>query len=185
MVNKHNNTGAADYLSKLGTLVRQTMHISGKVEHSIAEEIRYLENYLDMEQTRFSENFTYHIKNNTGSNTLNIPALVIQPFAENAIRHGLRPKKGNHRMLDISFNLENGFLSCIIEDNGIGRNAAREQQSHNPTLHQSQGIELSASRLNLASKLTGGETKVEIQDKYDAGKNPTGTKVIIHIKQPS
>lgn len=112
-----------NYIIKFSQLVRQTLNFSDKEFIDIEDEIQLLEVYLELEKLRFKDDFTY-TKNLNDAADLKVPPMLIQPFVENALKHGLLHVKGLKK-LDISFKKED-VLKCIVTDNGIGRKKAQE-----------------------------------------------------------
>jgi sensor histidine kinase YesM len=150
----------------------------------LEEEIEMLKLYLGLEQMRFSNKFSYNIqidKSLDFANT-NIPTMVIQPFIENAIWHGLLAKETNDGILNIQFQEikhNQDEILCIISDNGIGRKMSESLKS-SLKKHTSKGINITIERLKRLAKITI-ENPIEIVDLYDEKGNATGTKVILHL----
>jgi LytS/YehU family sensor histidine kinase len=141
--------------------------------------------YLELESLRFDQSFSYEITvdESLTNDEILLPSLMIQPFAENAIWHGLLHKEGDKK-LSLRFNsVSEEFLTCVIEDNGIGRarSADIKKNKIKSTIHESKGIHIIQERLNLMQQKTGKPAHVEIIDLHNADKEPTGTKVIITI----
>jgi ligand-binding sensor domain-containing protein len=122
---KSNKEKAYDYLTKLSFLIRENLDMSEKAFVSLSNEIELSSTYLELEKIRFKDDFKYEIviDNSTNPNEIKIPSMVIQPFIENAIKHGLMHKEGN-KSLKIEFK-KMAYLECKITDNGIGRKAAK------------------------------------------------------------
>jgi sensor histidine kinase YesM len=136
-----------------------------------------------MEALRFDKKFTYEIKvaNNLGTDTLEVPPLIIQPYVENAIWHGLLHKENDgHLSIRVSMAGES-MLQCIIEDNGIGREKAKELKSKTATSRKSLGMQLTENRLGLLNKYSKLNASVEIIDLQNGGNEALGTKVILKI----
>jgi sensor histidine kinase YesM len=106
--------------------------------------------------------------------------MIIQPYIENAILHGIAHKKEKGHVL-ISLKTKNGYLECTIEDNGVGRQKAAELNSMRTSSHNSIGLRVTEERLQLISERTGKKASVEMIDKFDEGGKPAGTKVIVHL----
>ena len=111
-----------------------------------------------------------------------VPALILQPFIENAIWHGLMPKETGGKVI-ISIKKIEGAVQCIIDDNGIGREQSKRSKPPYETTHQSKGIGLTQSRLELDKLLNEREDAISIIDKENENGNPKGTKVIISFKE--
>lgn len=174
---------ASDYLGKFSDLVRSYLKHSSQEKVSLQEEIECLEVYLQLEQMRFEEKFTYKIKvdPNLETDQIYIPTMLIQPYVENAIKHGLLHKKENC-FLSISFSLgnkETKNIICVVQDNGIGRQKAKEIQLKRRKNHQSFATQANKDRLELLNNNKSEAIGVVIKDLFDAQKNPVGTKVTI------
>lgn len=174
---------AEDYLGKLGRLLRKTLDFSSKTVVNLEEELDFIQNYLSLEQLRFDEHFHFTILNDFPKYWANIqlPPMVLQPHIENALRHGFRGRAREFKKLEIRFIKHEDTLVCEIEDNGIGRKAAKEQQATFDIGHISKGVELSQSKLALFEQMTGKKVNSEIIDLYE-NDLPSGTLVRITIK---
>ena len=166
------------YLTKFSRMVREILSLSKEKEIPLQRELELLGIYLDMEGLRFQGKFECQIDVSSEVNTYQImvPPLLIQPFAENSIWHGLLHKEGDSKLLvKIWQDADNLFIT--IKDNGIGRKASAQIKSKKLLYGKtSEGIKLSMNRLKLLSK----SAKIEIQDLYDKEKS-TGTLVTIKI----
>lgn len=186
-INDGNNELADEYLSRLANLLRETLEFSSKTEVSIAEEVDFLENYLSLEKLRFDEHFTYSINCEPKPYIYNvpIPPMVLQPHIENALRHGLKQKQGQSKLLSIKMRLVDKQLICEIEDNGVGRKKSAEFKKIQYKNYTSKGTLLSESKLNMYAQLTGRIVSTEIIDLYEDehSKLARGTIVRIIINQ--
>jgi len=169
---------AAEYLSGFSSLVRQVLNNSKSPIINLEKEIETLKLYIDMEQMRFDDKFSYlfHIDGNLDLLEINLPPLIFQPYVENAIWHGLMHKEGV-RKLDIYFKKVGQSLHCTIEDNGIGRANAMATKKGNLRLRKSFGMQITQDRMEINQL----KADIKIIDKEDNNGNPTGTKVIIKI----
>jgi LytS/YehU family sensor histidine kinase len=162
--------------------MRKTLENSQHTSIPIKDEMDALELYLQLESIRFKEKFDYNINVDEDIDTLlyKIPTMLIQPYVENAICHGLinKDEKG---FLKIDLKLQQDFISCTIEDNGIGREAALEIKKAKNGNHQSLGTKITESRLNLVNALYGNSMKIDYTDIKDSEGNPNGTRVVINI----
>lgn len=152
----HNDVIAANkYLSEFASLMRKTLENNKLHAISLQQEIDYLNSYLMLEQMRFENKFTYEITCDKNINTVDtqILPMVIQPFAENAIVHGLCYLEKDGK-LSVSFEKQNDYLVCKIDDNGIGRTASQSIKKESNRKHISQGMELIEKRLALVSNIT-------------------------------
>ncbi|HOZ51535.1 MAG TPA: histidine kinase [Chitinophagaceae bacterium] len=175
---------ATRYLSKFSKLLRAVLIHSDKEFISLKEEIDILNMYIQVESVRFKESFSYSLTydNNVEPEEIRMPTLLIQPFVENAIWHGLMHKDSN-RLLKITFKEEGQYLQCIIFDNGIGRSKAREiNKSAGPDKkHISKGISVSEERLKTLVNKNGLVGKLEINDLTNHLGESLGTEVILYF----
>ncbi len=167
---------AIDYLSLFSKLIRSTLNSSLDNSNTMAEELEILKLYINLEKLRFDNKFSEYIDVEEGIDVdvVEIPPLILQPFVENAILHGLYNKEGNDGRLDIRFRILNGKLLCVVEDNGIGRQAAEKIKASNK-LHKSVGMMLTKERIELINK--GDALSVQIVDLMDEFEEPAGTRV--------
>ena len=172
------------YLAKFSRLMRQILDNSRKHQIHLEEEINTLENYLLVEQFCNGNKFNYEIivDPNIEIDFIDIPPMIIQPFVENAIKHGMKGKTEHSEKGSISvrFLEKGGYLECIVEDDGVGREKSAElNELSKETYHQSTGLEVTIKRLKRISSLPS-ISPLEIIDLYEKGV-ATGTKVIIRI----
>lgn len=177
LVLKKDTMGSYDYIVLFSKLVRNTLNYSSVDFISIEKEIKFLEVYLKLEKLRFGENFNYQIKYK-GKEELEVPSLLVQPFVENALLHGLLHKIGK-KELTITFNYDK-VLKCIITDNGIGRKASREINKRQGNLHESFALKAIEKRLEILKKQNHSEAGYSIIDLYE-NNQAIGTKVVLTI----
>ena len=179
---QHDKISTNNYLTKFSLLMRKTLENSQHTAIPIKDELDTLELYLQLESLRFKEKFDFKIEVDDDIDTMlhKIPTMLIQPYVENAIGHGLVHKEGKG-WVNISISLEDSYLVCTVEDNGIGRAASMEIQKEKNTNHNSLGTKITESRLNLVNSLHGKNMKIAYTDLKDKDGNPSGTRVIIHI----
>ena len=179
---KNETEVASDYLTRFSRLIRMVLTNSQRAVISLQDELEMLCLYLDMERLRFKNSFDYnvHFKNVIDTGAISIPPLLLQPFCENAIWHGLMHKE-EHGRLDISINMEENILYCEITDNGIGRTKAAELGSRSVEKEKSLGLKITKERLALFNKNNRAETFYEIEDLYDVNNEAAGTKVKLQI----
>lgn len=173
---------ASDYLGKFADLIRNYLHFSDTGFISIPEEVHNLKLYLGLEKLRFEEALDYQltIDNKVNSETIKIPTMLIQPYVENALKHGLLHKKDNRKLsISISKSSEK-IIQCIVQDNGIGREKSKELNKKREHQHKSFALKATTERLDLLNYGKEQKIGVEIIDlKY--GDEATGTKVILNI----
>ncbi len=175
---------ANKYLSKFSKLMRMILNNSSKEFLSLDEANESLELYLSLEELRFDNDFKYDISIDEKLDTLSvgIPSMLIQPFVENALIHGLKPKEGIKSLL-ISFKKIDQFkLLVTVEDNGIGREKSEELKVENSKEYGSKALNITAKRLRLINDNTGKNHKLRIIDLYDEDKNAIGTKIELTLE---
>ncbi len=175
---------ASDYLAMFAELIRSYLHFSNQGFISLREETEALEKYLELESLRFGDTFTYRLKidNDINLDGFNIPTMIIQPYIENAIKHGLFNKKKD-RVLNIDFTQQEiGIVKCEITDNGIGREKAQKIKASKTTMHKSFAMEATANRLELYNQKSHKKISLETIDLMDDEQNAMGTKVILIIR---
>jgi two-component system, LytTR family, sensor kinase len=177
---------AATYLARFAKFMRQTLEYSDLEEVRLDEEIDYIGKYLEVnKKLRFRDQLSYVIISPVGTDAheLLIPAMIIQPFVENAIEHGLRPKQSGKLHIEFRLNDEENLLWCIIEDDGVGFNKGKEKQANHSIEHQShrsRGMEITRERLGLLHGDALGQF-VKITDISDLDKSRTGTRVEVQM----
>ena len=172
---------AAEYLSKFASLMRGILDLSSKPFISLQDELNALDLYVEMEEMRFKNRFSFKLKiaDNVNTNQLFVPPLFLQPFVENAIKHGLLPLKKRDGELLIEISESNEIVQFKIRDNGVGRPVNDSRKSS----HRSKGIGLSKERIAVLNKKLPQEQHVIINDLKDADENPCGTEIIIHLQK--
>ncbi|MFO8234784.1 MAG: two-component regulator propeller domain-containing protein [Bacteroidales bacterium] len=175
-------TSSLTYLTKFAKLMRIVLDNSQHTFVPIEDEIRGLDLYMELEALRFEESFNYEIKIDDSLNTYEykVPALLLQPYVENSIRHGLLHKK-DKGFIKIEIKLSNNFLFCIIEDNGIGRKRAEEIKMSKGPLKKSLGSKITEDRIKVLNSLYSDEIKINYVDLYDETGTPRGTRVEISL----
>lgn len=169
------------YLSTFAQLMRLVLISTREEGIPLSDEIKVLDNYMSLEQLRSDNKFSYsiQIKDSIETELIDIPSMIIQPYIENAIIHGLLNKEGEGHIL-IEFELEEGSVLCTIEDNGIGRQKSQELKKNRNFEHKSYGILISTERLNLLNKKVTNKS-VTVTDLYHENGDPAGTKVELII----
>jgi hypothetical protein len=174
------------YLTTFSKLIRTLFNNADKKEISLYDEIETCKLYLQLEAMRFDTKFSYsvNVDDNIDLKSIQIPALIIQPFIENAIWHGIVPRKsGGHVSLNVL--RKDGAIEVVIDDDGIGREASAQNKSASSLVHQSKGVNLTQSRLELNNLLQQRQARLEVIDKKDENRMATGTKVIITLIEES
>lgn len=169
---------ASDYLGLFADLMRTYLNYSQEDEISIENELEALEMYLKLEKVRFEESLNYSIEVDDALDVYEtkIPVMLIQPFVENAIKHGLLHKKGIRKLL-VKFTQENNRLLVEVRDNGIGRKASGKLKSNQNKKHQS----FSTSSIQNRIKLLNATRSRPIEIVYDDLADQKGTSVKIYL----
>jgi hypothetical protein len=175
---------ALSYLSDFSKIIRQTLENAVKEFIGLDEEIDYIQRYLKLEQMRFDRQFDFEIKVNAGIDreTTLIPPMIVQPYLENAIKHGLRHKKGKGK-LSIQFGIEeSNILSCFIEDNGVGRKASEKVNKTIRKNHNGAGMAITKKRIQKLKDVYNSELfKVGVIDLLSTNNRSQGTRVEIFL----
>lgn len=174
---------AIKYLNKFARLVRIILNNSDKPTVTVGEDLEALKLYLELEKMRFEDKFDYEVivDGSVDPDYDIMPPLLMQPYVENAILHGLNPKPTRGK-LTLRLHSENNFLICTITDNGIGRERAKEIRRTMPIRkHRSMGMKITEDRLRILNEASNSKLSVTITDLYDALGRAAGTKVEIYV----
>ena len=184
LIQQHEEEKSVNYLTTFSKLIRTLFNNANKKEISLYDEIETCKLYLQLEAMRFDTKFSYAVKvdDDLDLKSVQVPALIIQPFIENAIWHGIVPK-GEVGHVELAVMKKGHAIEISIDDNGIGREASRQNKPASSIGHQSKGVNLTQSRLELDSLLRQRQAKLEIMDKKDEKGLASGTKVIITINE--
>lgn len=169
---------AYNYLTKFSSLMRMILQNSKHKSISLQAEHDWLKTYLELENLRMENtlDFNITIDKNLHPDRIYVPTMVLQPYVENAIIHGLLPKEGN-RKLTIEILAEGQNLKCIISDNGIGRTSSHELNKTRLKHHESTAMNLTKDRLAILNIETGNGVGTNVIDMFDEHGNSIGTKV--------
>lgn len=181
-INRNDPAKANQYISKFSKLIRLILDHSREKKITLAEELEVLELYVQLERIRFDNKFSYHIDidENIVTDTTEIPPLIIQPFVENAILHGLLPlQEGGILKIAVRKYLSN--ILCVIEDNGIGRQQAKLNKPDHTRHRKSHGIDITLKRIELFNKEHGFNSSVQITDLKNTEGKAAGTRVEIPV----
>jgi len=175
---------ASDYLNKFARLIRMILENSRKQSVPLSKDMYAIRLYVELEQLRFNHSFCYiaDIEQVLMEGDYRVAPLLIQPFVENAIVHGLAPSEKRDLYLRISVKLQGEYITYSIEDNGIGRSQSRVYAEMNTKGHKSLGLEITRERIDVINRQQGAEGVLEIQDLQDDYGQPTGTRVLLTIK---
>ncbi|MBL7812112.1 MAG: histidine kinase [Bacteroidetes bacterium] len=175
---------ANQYLGKFSDLMRMTLDMSQEEKVLLADEIKLLNLYLDLEKLRFGGDLQTEIVLDESINPeeIYIPGMLIQPYVENALKHGLLHRKGNKK-LSLRFAGKNNerVLSCVVEDNGIGRERSSQIREIRNKSHRSFATGATQRRLDLLNAGRKNAIAVDIQDLKEASGEAAGTRVVMEI----
>ncbi len=173
---------AVQYLNNFAKLMRLMLESSREPVIPVSTEIQLLENYLALEQLRFSGSFDAEVIVDEELDTFgcSMPSMMVQPHVENAILHGLRPKGSGKVIIRFVAEDEDSII-CTVEDNGVGRARAAEIQENSGRKHRSLAGEISRRRVELFERTFGGRSAVETEDLYDDAGKATGTRITLHL----
>jgi LytS/YehU family sensor histidine kinase len=179
---QNNKAEASEYLIKFSKLVRMILQNSQASLISLESELESLRLYLEMEALRFNYHFDYKISvpEYLDIEMLKVPPLIIQPFVENAIWHGLMHKEEKGQ-LDIEVWQEEDWVFLKVTDNGIGRERASELASKSATKHKSMGLGITASRIAMMQPAQEAESPVKINDLTAPDGTAAGTEIVIKM----
>ena len=175
---------ASDYLNKFARLIRMILDSSSNEVVPISKDMETLQLYIDLEQLRFNNKFSYNtfIDPALMGGDYRVPSLLIQPYVENAIVHGLAHSEEEGLNLTITAALDNESIKYVIQDNGIGREKAAEYNRRNKPYHKSIGLKITEDRIRIFNNGQCKNEPVKFTDLYDPKRNPDGTKVEVNIK---
>ncbi|MCT4698783.1 sensor histidine kinase [Tenacibaculum haliotis] len=176
LILKEETNASYDYVTMFADLVRNTLNYSNQDFISIEKELDFLKLYLKLEKLRFGDAFNYTINFNE-KDSIEVPSLLIQPFIENALVHGLMHKKGA-KEIEITFKLTTDVLQCIITDNGIGRKEADKIASRQGNHHESFALSAIEKRLKIFKNQYSENIGYFIEDLYE-NKIAIGTRVTL------
>lgn len=168
------------YLSKFSRLIRTILNNSESDTVPLAEEMKALELYLELESMRFDHAFSYQIEMDKAMDParIRVPSMLMQPYVENAILHGILPLKTGGK-IRVRLWEDGPLLKCVIEDNGVGRAKAAETQKHKE--HKSFGTAITKERLSTINALHNSFMSENVEDLYDEEGRPAGTRIVIYI----
>ncbi len=174
---KNDQDAAQKHLTKFSKLIRKVLENSKHESIPLSEELQMLELYAELEAVRFSSKFNYKfiVDSSIEPEKILISPLIVQPYVENAIWHGLMHLKGVKGELTVRFEKENGMLKCTVDDNGIGRKSSNEMKSE--AQHEPMGLSITNERVEVLNEVYGINIRVKIFDKTDAEGKASGTRI--------
>ena len=173
--------GANKFITDFASLIRQTLDFSSRHEISLAEELKYLSTYLALEKARIENKFEFEVRlcETIAVQDYYIPPMILQPFVENSVRHGMGYRKDMLGKITISIALKDEMLICIIEDNGVGRAIAGQFKKATGANHQSKGMPVTMARIDMINKNNEHKIQVVIDDLKDEQNRDAGTRVTV------
>jgi len=174
---------ANKHLSRFSQLMRSILRASGKKTITLQEEINMLQEYLTLEALRFGNEFQFQInaEHDVDTYTLDVPPMIIQPFVENAVKHGLLHKAGDQKVeINFSFNQEQNAITVTVKDNGIGRQASAEINKHR-SHHESFSTSATQKRFEILNQQADGMFSFTYNDLQTTTGAAAGTEVTIII----
>jgi sensor histidine kinase YesM len=184
LIQQKDEDRAVHYLTTFSKLLRTILQNLNKREISLFDEMETCRLYTQLESMRFENKFGYSFSVDVGIDpkSIRVPALILQPFIENAIWHGIMPKEEGY--IKVTVEKKDDVIECVVDDNGIGRELSRNNSFRNgPSTHESKGVTLTQSRLDLDNALHKRNATVRILDKKDENGHPAGTTVILTFKE--
>ena len=175
--------GANEFITNFSRLIRHTLDISAKPRVSLHEEVNYISTYLELEKRRFEGKFVYTIfvDPDIDRQECTIPPMILQPYIENSIIHGVGQRQDEKGRIRISMEAGPDHIICMIEDNGVGRKLAAQYKGRNLVQYQSRGMEMTAKRINMLNIMNKFPILITIEDLEDHDHKPAGTRVMIHF----
>jgi ligand-binding sensor domain-containing protein/signal transduction histidine kinase len=177
---REDTEAALDYLAEFGDLIRRSFENSRRLAIPLSDELRFLGTYLRLEKMRFQEDLDYalHVPDEIDPDKTFVPSLLIQPFVENSIRHGLRHRKGGGR-IDVRFRRDGDRLLCRIEDNGVGIDEDVARAAWMAEDHRATGMAITRNRLEVFNRMSDRNVGMEVTNLRSEG--ITGTRVVLTI----
>jgi LytS/YehU family sensor histidine kinase len=174
---------AQHYLSSFSKLIRKTLDNSARTNISLTEEIDFLHIYLELERMRFVGRFTWNItvQPELKDREVEIPSMLVQPFVENAIRHGKLGGLERQGELNIEFSIKDEELVCVIDDNGIGINQSIKMKTRLPGEHELHAMEITNNRMRTLGEVHGNRVRYTLIDKTELTPAANGTRAEIFI----
>ncbi len=179
----NDSKNAAHYLNKFSKLIRKILEASASKAISLQEELETMDLYMTIENIRFSNDidFSINVDEHLNLKSVKVPPLVLQPFLENSIWHGLSSKKTDKNILMSIERVSADFVQIYIEDNGIGREASANIKAEKEIFRNSIGINLTRERLSYFCKDYKNDYSIIYKDLFDKDEKPSGTKVILKL----
>ena len=182
-IQRNEPDAASGYLTKFSRLIRLVLDNSRSDLVSLRDEMEALRLYIELEAMRFVGRFSYSIDISAELDTssIEVQPMLVQPYVENAIWHGLMHKESDDCQLQVKVFPKDSRLAIVVEDNGIGREMARQLKSKSATLHKSHGMKVTAERIKIINEIYQASATVVIEDLKGAKGEPAGTRVSLFL----
>lgn len=182
-IQRNEPDAASSYLTKFSRLIRLVLDNSRSDLVSLRDEMEALRLYVELEAMRFVGRFSYkiNISPELDTSSIEVPPMLVQPYVENAIWHGLMHKESDDCHLEVRAFPREGRLCIVVEDNGIGREMAKQLKSKSATLHKSHGMKVTAERIGIINQIYEAKATVEIEDLKDEQGEAAGTRVSLFL----
>ena len=182
-IQRNEPDAASSYLTKFSRLIRLVLDNSRSDLVSLRDEMAALRLYIELEAMRFVGRFSYAIdvSHELDSSSIEVPPMLVQPYVENAIWHGLMHKESEDCHLAIKVFPQNGRLAIVVEDNGVGREMARQLKSKSATFHKSHGMKVTAERIEIINEIYPAKATLLIEDLKDEQGEAAGTRVSLFL----
>ncbi|HEV7781652.1 MAG TPA: histidine kinase [Chitinophagaceae bacterium] len=176
---KQEKLAAASLVGRIAKLMRLSLDLSREKYVCLEKEIELLKMYFELELLRSPGKFSYemNIENSLTPANVSIPSMVIQPFIENAIKHGLMHLSNGNGLVRVSFSYKERNVYCVVDDNGIGRHLSEQINRNTNGDHRSAGINITINRLKLMHKQRRTDFVYVVEDKVSSSGDPQGTKI--------
>ena len=175
--------GVNNFITDFSRLIRMTLDLSTHTLINMSDEIEYISTYLKVEKTRFEDQFNYRINVDPSLDLhqIELPPLLLQPYIENSIRHGIKYKTEGNGLIQINVEKKDSSVLISIEDNGIGREAAKKYNTKYHIQYQSKGMTINEDRIKILNNSGEKKIKLKITDLYNQEKEAVGTRVDIYL----
>ena len=176
-------TGANSFITDFSRLIRMTLDLSTHPLINLADEVEYISTYLRVEKTRLEGVFDYrvHIDESLDLQQVQMPPLLLQPYLENSIRHGVRYKIGGDGLIQINITKKNNGVLIQIQDNGIGRQASKQYKSEHHIQYQSRGMTINEDRIKILNNTAEKGIELTVTDLYNSKEEAAGTQVDVYL----
>jgi hypothetical protein len=182
---KNDRQNASGYLTKFSRLMRLILDNSRNEWVTLESELKAIELYVQLESLRFNHAFTYaiHISEEMDAGNIILPPMLIQPYVENAIWHGLMYRKEPGGMLTVDIKEMNDLIEVVIIDNGVGRAASEALKSKSALQQKSYGMKITSERMRVVNVAYQINAHAAINDRVDADGQVAGTEVVLTLKK--